>query len=167
VPQDYGNPFAHDPLPDWMTEEMLARHRRKAGPHSARELHIDFANRTYNNAVNPNYPRQLGEIKDMRDLKTAVDNYDCAIRYMDEQIGRLFAALEKQGVMDDLVVIISADHGENYGELGIYAEHATADQGTCRIPMIIRWPGMRRGIVDNGLHYHLDLLPTLADMLGL
>ncbi|MFW5980693.1 MAG: sulfatase, partial [Halanaerobiaceae bacterium] len=61
-------------------------------------------------------------------------------------------------------VIISADHGENMGELGIYGEHATADHGTCRIPMIIRWPGMPEGEVEEGLHYNLDLLPTLADM---
>ena len=50
----------------------------------------------------------------------------------------------RQGVLDDLAIIISSDHGENLGELGIYGEHGTADQPTCRIPMIIRWPGGRR-----------------------
>ena len=52
------------------------------------------------------------------------------------------------------------------GELGIYGEHGTADHATCRIPMIIRWPGMQAGHVDEGLHYHLDLGPTLAELLG-
>jgi choline-sulfatase len=52
------------------------------------------------------------------------------------------------------------------GELGIYSEHGTADQGTCHIPMIIRWPNGLKGTVDEGLHYHLDLAPTLADLLG-
>lgn len=75
--------------------------------------------------------------------------------------------LEKQRVMEELIVIITADHGKkNMGELGFYGEHGTADQGTCRIPMIIRWPGMKQGHVDTGLHYHLDLLPTIADLLG-
>src|SRR5699024_8028398 len=54
----------------------------------------------------------------------------------------------------------------NMGQLGIYGEHGTADQGTCRIPMIIRWPGHKQNHVDDGLHYHLDLLPTIADILG-
>jgi arylsulfatase A-like enzyme len=51
------------------------------------------------------------------------------------------------------------------GELGIYGEHATADYINCRIPMIVRWPGNTdEGRVDNGLHYNLDLAPTLAEM---
>ena len=52
--------------------------------------------------------------------------------------------------------IISSDHGENFGELGIYAEHGSADQPATRIPMIVRWPGMKSGHVDDGLHYNLD-----------
>jgi arylsulfatase A-like enzyme len=78
----------------------------------------------------------------------------------------LFAALESQGVLDDLAIIISADHGENFGELGIYAEHATADLPTCRVPLIVRWPGGKAGAVDRGLHYNLDLPPTLARLFG-
>ena len=66
---------------------------------------------------------------------------------------------------EDLVIIISSDHGENQGELGIYAEHGTADHATCHIPLVIRWPGMTEGRRDAGLHYQLDLGPTLADLL--
>ena len=51
------------------------------------------------------------------------------------------------------------------GELGIYSEHATADEPTCHIPLIIRWPGARRGI-NQGLYGNIDLCPTLADLLG-
>ncbi|WP_372630640.1 sulfatase [Cohnella sp.] len=167
VPDEYGNPFENDPLPGWFDESVIERHRQQVGSHSAQELTIDFVNSTYTNETSPQFPRQLGEIKDMKDLRTLIDNYDCGIRYMDEHLGRLFAALEEEGVMDDVVIIISADHGENNGQLGIYAEHATADHGTCRLPMIVRWPGMRQGAVDEGLHYHLDLLPTLAEMMGL
>jgi len=57
--------------------------------------------------------------------------------------------------------------GENMGELGIYGEHATADQATTHIPMIIRWPGkVTPGSTDDGLHYNLDMAPTLAAMFG-
>ena len=102
----------------------------------------------------------------MADLRRLIDGYDCGIRYMDEHIGQLLAALEEAGVMDDLAIIISSDHGENLGELGIYGEHGTADHITCRIPLIIRWPGGAQGGVDDGLHYNLDLGPTLAELLG-
>lgn len=78
----------------------------------------------------------------------------------------VFDALKAEGVYDDLVILISGDHAENFGELGIYAEHSTADHGTTRIPLIIRWPGVTKPGVDSGLHYNLDLGPTLAEMFG-
>ncbi|HDH99442.1 MAG TPA: DUF229 domain-containing protein [Firmicutes bacterium] len=160
APMDFGNPFEGEPLPGWLTEEVLEEHRGMVGPHTARDLGM------YTDEVDPRYPRYLGEIKDMEDLRKLIDGYDCGIRYMDEHIGRILAALEEQGVLEDTAIIISSDHGENMGELGIYAEHATADHPTCRIPMIIRWPGGKEGHVDEGLHYNLDLGPTLAELLG-
>lgn len=160
APESFGNPFANEPLPEWITDEVLTEHTtRKVGPHGAREINM------YDNRTNPSYPRHPGEFTDREGLRRVIDGYDCGIRYMDEHIGMIFRDLEEQGVMDDLVVIITADHGENMGELGIYAEHGTADQGTCRIPMIIRWPGMTKKRVDEELHYHLDLLPTMAELL--
>lgn len=160
APNDFGNPFADEPLPAWLTEEVLEVHKQKVGPHSVNEINM------FDDKVQEEYPRLPGKIADMSDLKQMIDGYDCGIRYMDEHIGQIFEALRLQGVMDEIVIIITADHGENMGQLGIYGEHGTADQGTCRIPMIIRYPGMMQNHVDHGLHYHLDLGPTLADLMG-
>jgi arylsulfatase A-like enzyme len=160
APQEFGNPFADDPLPGWLTAEVLEQHRGMVGPHGAREINM------YDSRENPRYPRHPGELKDLHDLRRMIDGYDCGIRYLDGHIGRLRSALEAQRVLDDLAIIISSDHGENLGELGIYGEHATADAITCRVPLIIRWPGGRAGHVDAGLHYQLDLGPTLAELLG-
>jgi arylsulfatase A-like enzyme len=160
APESFGNPFEDEPIPDWITDEVLEKHLKRVGNHSASDL------RWYDDAPVPGYPRQLTSIKNRNDLKRHFDGYDCGIAYMDQHLGMIFNALEAQNVLDDTVIIISADHGENQGELGIYMEHGTADNITCRIPMIIRWPGQTAGHVDNGLHYNLDLAPTLADMLG-
>ena len=161
APAGFGNPFEDDPPPAWITEAVLEEHKRHVGPHSLQELCM------YHDRPSPQYPRYPGRLDTMADLKLFVDGYDCGIRYMDEHIGRLLAALDEQGVLDDLVIIVSADHGENLGELGIYAEHATADHATCHIPLIVRWPGRTRpGSADRGLHYNLDLAPTMAEMLG-
>jgi len=160
VPEAFGNPFEKDPLPAWLTEEVRKEHWNQSGPHSARDISM------YGNRTDPKYPRLPGDLPDMRAMRKMFDGYDCGIRYMDDHIGRLFAALEAKGVMDDLVVMISSDHGENMGELGIYGEHGTADHSTCRIPMIVRWPDrVGAGRIDNGLRYNLDLVPTLAEML--
>ncbi|HCE46235.1 MAG TPA: sulfatase [Lentisphaeria bacterium] len=159
APEEFGNPFKDDPLPEWLTDDVVKGHMKMVGPHCAREISM------YDNSTNPKYPRYPGEIRSRKDLRRMIDGYDCGIRYMDEHIGRLFKALKQKNVFDDLVIIISSDHGENLGELGIYGEHGTADNITCRIPMIIRWPGMKNG-VDKGMHYNLDLGPTLAEILG-
>ncbi|MGG4146493.1 sulfatase [Paenibacillus algorifonticola] len=166
APEEYGNPFAEQQLPEWLTAEVLEGHRQKVGPHSAQELNIDFVEKTYNNKTSPLYPRHPGEIRDLDELRRVIDGYDTGIRYMDDHIGQLFDSLEREGVMEELIIIISADHGENMGHLGIYGEHSTANQGTCRLPMIIRGPGIAQGRVDDGLHYHLDLAPTFAELLG-
>ncbi len=160
APADFGNPFENDPLPDWITEEVLNEHIKMVGPHTAREISM------YTNYQSPWHPRQPGEILNMTDLRRMMDGYDCGIRYLDDHIGMVMDAFREAGVADDLAIIISADHAENMGELGIYGEHATADYANCRIPMIIRWPGVKAGTVDTGLHYNLDLCPTLADLLG-
>lgn len=94
-----------------------------------------------------------------------IDGYDTGIRYVDDQIGRIVSQLKAAGIYEETAIIISADHGENQGELGIYGEHGTADVGTCRIPLIIKWPGAACG-ENTALHYNLDLAPTLMDMLG-
>lgn len=160
APEDFANPFREAPLPDWLDEETLRRHRALPGPHSAQDISM------YDNKTNPRFPRHPGEVKDMSDLRRLIDGYDCGIAYMDRHIGQILGALEAKGVLNDMAVIVSSDHGENQGELGIYAEHATADYITCRIPMIVRWPGGRKGRRDAGLHYNLDLAPTLAALFG-
>lgn len=160
APEEFGNPFEGRPIPDWITDEVLESHQQCVGINCAREMHFGT------DAPVEGYPRQVSAIRNRADLVKHFDGYDCGIAYMDQHIGQIFAALEKQGVLDDTVIIITADHGENQGELGAYEEHGTADQATCRVPMIIRWPGGLKGHVDTGLHYALDLLPTLAEMVG-
>lgn len=160
APEAFGNPFESDPLPRWLTPEVFGEHLKHVGPHSANEVSM------YDDKEDPKWPRHPGRIGDMSGLRRMIDGYDCGIRYMDGHIGRLLDALRGAGVLDDTAIIVTSDHGENMGELGIYGEHATADHATCRIPMLIRWPGMRRGAVDRGLHGNIDLAPTLAELLG-
>lgn len=158
APDGFGNPFEDEPLPAWLTGEVLEHHTTLAGPHTARD------NSMYDGNAYPLFPRHVGDVSDMDELRRCIDGYDCGIRYMDEHIGRILTRLEAQGVLEDTAIIVTSDHGENFGELGIYSEHGTADNITCRIPMIVRWPGGRQGHVDEGFHYNIDLAPTMAEM---
>ncbi len=161
APEEFGNPFENEPIPDdWIDEETFKEHYAHVGPHSAREINM------YNNDTLPKYPRHPGDVKSLKEVKNFFDQYDCGIKYADDNIGILIDLLKKQGVYDDTAIIITSDHGENIGELGLYGEHATADNICCRIPMIIKWPGMAKGIVDDKLRVNIDLAPTVAEITG-
>lgn len=155
TPEAYGNPFKDDPAPEWLTEERIQEHRASFGPMSAREVPAGRAR--------SGVPR---EITCREDFKAWIDAYDTAIRYVDDHVGRLLEELERQGVLAETVVIISADHGENHGELNIYGDHHTADYITSRIPLIVAGPGIVSSHVDNGFHYNVDLGPTLVELAG-
>lgn len=159
VPADYGEPFADELLPDFYTDEMIERHVQRGGPHSAQDLGMYGDN---DPQVHPRLPKRIA---DRASLKKWIDGYDTAIRYVDDCVGRIVDQLKAAGVFEDTVIVISADHGENQGALGIYGEHGTADHGTCNIPFIVRWPDKTTGTVDEGLHYHLDWAPTLMELI--
>lgn len=159
APESFGNPFKDDPLPAWYNQQVLKEHVKAVGPHSISDLNM------YDDAESPRYPRQPGKAGDMEGLRRIIDGYDCGVRYADHLIGQIFDALRKEKVFDDTAVIITSDHGENFGELGVYAEHGTADRATCRIPMIVKWPKGSVG-VDTAFHYSLDLCPTMAELLN-
>jgi len=165
TPVDYGEPFSDQPLPTWLTEEVRASHWESYGPHSAREtigfdVHLERARE---------FPRQPFEIDSMDAVRRMFDGYDTGVHYADDTVGRLLDQLESQGVLDETAVVISSDHGETLGELGVYGDHHTADEYTSRVPMIIRWPGLgeaNRGRVDGALHYQIDAAATLVELAG-
>ena len=160
APKSFGNPFEDEPLNNWITEDVLEKHKKMTGPHGINELSM------YNDATDSRFPRALGKGENLSDVKKIFDGYDCGIRYADMLIGQLFNCLKAQGIYEDTAIIVTSDHGENMGELAIYSEHGTADMPTCHIPFIMKWPKGQKGISDKGFHYNLDLLPTVADLLG-
>ncbi len=160
APKSFGNPFENEPFHTWIDKDVLEQHKKAVSPHGINELNM------YNDATSPRYPRQLGKAENEEELRQIFDGYDCGIRYTDECVGQILDLLKEQGIYEDTAVIITSDHGENMGELAIYSEHATADYPTCHIPFILKWPGGKRGMVESSFHYSLDLLPTMADLLG-
>ncbi|HWL51415.1 MAG TPA: sulfatase [Chthoniobacteraceae bacterium] len=161
VPGNAPNPFSNDPLPAWLDDEkLIARHNRVPGPHTSLEVSM------YSDATRPEYPNHPGKVTDKASMRKMIDGYDHGVHYVDQQIGKIVEKLKAAGVYDETMIIISADHGENLGELGIYAEHGTADQITCRIPLIIKYPGGVAGAANTRLHYQVDLAPTLMELLG-
>ncbi len=165
APAAYGEPFAGVAPPTWLTEEVRAAHWAGFGPHGAQEV-CGFAP---DPEAERRWPRQPQQIRDARDVRRLFDGYDTGIRYADDHVAQLVAALRAAGIYDDTAIIISADHGETLGELGIYADHQTADEFTHRVPMIVRWPGVtdsHAGAALNGLRYQFDVAATVIELVG-
>ena len=159
TPEEFGDPFADEPVGSWYTEELRQRHWGSFGPHSAREPMGNYGRPS-------GHPRVPDHIASLADYRRWIDGYDCGIRYADEHCGKILEALADAGVLDECLVIITSDHGENQGELGVYGDHQTADHITSRVPMIVRHPSMPGRRVDGALHYQTDVAATLVELLG-
>jgi len=157
----YGEPFARDPHPDWLTEQVRARHWLGCGPHSAQEGR-GFHPNEYDRA---HYPRQPQEMVDMAAVRAMFDGYDTGVMVADRHAGRLLELLEELDVEGDTAVMVSADHGETLGELNVYCDHHTADEYTTHLPLILKWPGLGTGR-RRALHYQIDVSATLLELLG-
>jgi arylsulfatase A-like enzyme len=161
TPEDYGNPFATDEIDPWHTEKVRATNWDLSGPHSAQEP-WGFTPDEWGTPP----PRQPWDASSMASVKRIFDGYDVGIRYADDAIGALLNKLDDLGVLDETAILVSSDHGEAFGELGVYADHQAADEATCHIPAILRWPGIAPQ-VHHGLQYQLDVAATVLDLAGL
>lgn len=155
--------MAEQALPPYPDAAALERdYERYYGPRTARDWWsgrvTDWRSR------NPNMPDELRTLEHFNQM---VSGYDGGIAYVDRAISQLLEALEGLGVREETAVIVSADHGEAIGELGMYFEHGNATEGVTRVPLIIQWPGLAKGVRIAGLTYQLDLGPTVLDLLGL
>lgn len=105
-------------------------------------------------------------ISDRKTVEHLLDGYDASIRKVDAEVRTLLAVLEQEGIRDETAVIITGDHGEAFGEHGIYVEHAMPHTACQRVPLIVSWPGVtteNEGAV-NSFVYQFDLMPTICDL---
>jgi arylsulfatase A-like enzyme len=161
TPEEYGNPFEGDAPPAWHTEEVRQHNWSLAGPHSAQEP-WGFSPDEW--GAPP--ARQPWNADSMESVKGIFDGYDVGIRYADDAVGTVMNKLSDLGVLDNTAVLISSDHGEAFGELGVYADHQGADEATCHIPSVLKWPGLEPRVFS-GLQYHLDIAATVVDLAGI
>ena len=162
-PEAYGNPFAGEPIENWITQALIDEQNASFGPHSATEV------AGYGDQLPPRWTMGVGHIRDLDDAKAHMDGYDTGVHYADHYVGKLIQDLKALGIYEETAIIISADHGVNLGELNVWGDHQTADQGTNHIPLIVKWPGVTddsAGEARDGLHYGLDLPATVLELVG-
>jgi arylsulfatase A-like enzyme len=104
-----------------------------------------------------------------RQMQRVIDLYDRAIRFTDEQVGRLVDKLAETDIDERTLVVVTSDHGEAFFEHGRYMHGAYYDfhDEILRVPLILRMP--RPGRTGQAITRQvclLDLAPTILDWLG-
>ena len=97
----------------------------------------------------------------------AHDCYDDCIYFLDDQLGQLLDSLKERGVLENTTVIITADHGEGFGDHGIFGHSYTVNLDEIGVPLIILSPGApARRFVPEAVSLR-DLPATVVDLVGL
>jgi arylsulfatase A-like enzyme len=97
-------------------------------------------------------------------VETIINLYDASVRYVDDNIGQLLSNLGDD--LHNTIVIITADHGDEFGEHGSFS-HWTLYDGVIHVPLIMTGPRIRGGTVVREQVSLIDLAPTIADFAGI
>ena len=95
-----------------------------------------------------------------------VNRYDEEISYVDHRIGRVLDQLDSLGLRDNTLVIFLSDHGEGFREHGLYEHSYSVYAELINIPLVIRYPGGSAPRRIEDFVGHVDLLPTILDVVG-
>jgi arylsulfatase A-like enzyme len=102
------------------------------------------------------------------EIQAELDAYDGAIAYLDHQLGVLFDQLAKRRFLENTLVIITADHGEEFGEHGIMDHGYSLYLPLLHVPLLVSFPGrMPAGIRVNEPVSLRDLPATVMDFINL
>lgn len=111
--------------------------------------------------------REIHAHMNPRDLEHLIALYDAEILYTDQQIGYLIDALDRNGLSDETLVVVTADHGVEFFEHGDKGHYRTLFDEVLKIPLIVRLPGrVRAGARIGEQVRHLDIMPTLLAYAG-
>lgn len=100
------------------------------------------------------------------EVERAIGLYDGDIAWTDAEIGRLLDGLRELGLEDDVLIVVTADHGESLGEHDYWFDHGDFVYDTClRVPLVIHGPGVTSTVVPEQVGT-IDVAPTVLEYFG-
>ena len=153
----YGTP--HDP---WTLQNVPARH-------AAMFRDVEFPlPPNYDDRDDP-YADKWGTFKEgeRARLNEWQQVYHAMTANLDENLGRLLAAVDQTGMADDTIIVFTSDHGEMFGAHGRRAKNIFYEEAV-RVPLLMRWPGhISPGTISDACINTPDIMPTLLSMMSL
>ncbi len=95
------------------------------------------------------------------------DQYRGEVRYVDASVGRLLEGLRELGIFEDMLLVLTSDHGEEFWEHESFEHGHTLYRELLEVPLLIKPPGWTRGRVVTGSASLEDVAPTLLEATGL
>lgn len=110
------------------------------------------------------HPLFLSWLEGVTDLFWVFAQYDGAVSYVDNEVGRLLDALEERRLLGRTAMVLTADHGESLGEHGMYFVHTGLFEPTVHVPLITYFPGTgRQGTEVRDVVQSVDVMPTVLE----
>ncbi|RDV36631.1 hypothetical protein DV096_17965 [Bradymonadaceae bacterium TMQ3] len=95
-----------------------------------------------------------------------INNYDSEIAFTDAYVGRVIDKLKEEGLYDEVVIVLTSDHGEAFNEHGHYFHGQTLYNPVIKVPLLVRVPGWFGRQVEGPVSI-IDVAPTVVDLFGL
>ena len=107
-------------------------------------------------------------VEDMpeRDLEHLLALYDGEVAWVDQHLGALLDGLEARGLAEDTIVVVTADHGDEFFEHGEKGHQHSLYEELVHVPLVLRVPGAAARRVSRTVEL-IDVMPTLLDLVGL
>mgnify|MGYP006283743511 FL=1 len=99
-------------------------------------------------------------------IRQRIANTSAMVDLIDQNIGKILQELENQQLTDNTIIIFTTDHGELMGDYGLWNKGPFYFQSLINIPFIMSVPGGVKNVTTDALFSHIDLVPTLCDLIG-
>jgi arylsulfatase A-like enzyme len=101
-------------------------------------------------------------------LQADLDAYDATIAHVDSQLGALWAELQRRGLTQNTLLIITSDHGHSWGEGGVYGHRTSLRREQIHVPLVFYWPGhISAGVRVSTPVSNIHVPATVTDLLGM
>ncbi|TFH25426.1 MAG: DUF3413 domain-containing protein [Myxococcales bacterium] len=94
-----------------------------------------------------------------------LNRYRNAINWLDLLTGRVIDALERADLLEGTIVLITGDHGEAFGEHGLWGHNSAFTDEQIHVPLVLRIPGREHAVIEDATS-HQDIAPTFMELLG-
>lgn len=134
------------------------------------EYVAEFGDPDYRGGFRPNakYFRKVersGKGLEPREHHEVVARYDAGILYTDERVGAFLDWLAERGLLEDSLVVITSDHGEEFLEHGRLGHQQLHLDPNLRVPLLFRGAGLRPRVIEDTVEL-TDVVPTVLELLG-